>query len=91
MYGIWKQEGMKEVSEQQICDQKRQIDEKHWLEKLEMEIIKQKIEGQNTKNTEVTRVDQILTEEVYIELFGTEIDEETLDGDWNEMGLESTE
>ena len=28
-YRIWKQEGMKEVSEQQICDQRRQIEEKH--------------------------------------------------------------
>ena len=47
MHGIWKQEGMKEVREQQLCDQ-RQIEEKHWLEELEMETIKQKIEGQST-------------------------------------------
>ena len=44
---------MKEVREQQLCDQRRQIEEKHWLEKLEMETIKQKIEGQSTKDTEV--------------------------------------
>ena len=46
IHGIWKQEGMTEVREQQLCDKRRQIEEKHWLEKLEMETIKQKIEGQ---------------------------------------------
>ena len=49
MHGIWKQEGMKEVKE------------KHWLEELEMETIKQKIEGQYTKDTEVAPVVQIVT------------------------------
>ena len=47
MHGIWKQEGMKAVREQQLCHQRRQIEEKHWLEELEMETIKQKIEGQH--------------------------------------------
>ena len=46
------EEGMKEVREQQICDQRKQIEEKHWLEELEIETIKQKIEGQRTKYTE---------------------------------------
>ena len=31
------------------------------------------------------------TEEEYIELFGTESDDETFYGDWSEFGLESTE
>ena len=34
--------GMKEVTEQHVCDQRREIWEKHWLEELEMETIKQK-------------------------------------------------
>ena len=29
MHGIWKQKGMKEVMEQQLCDQRRQIEEKN--------------------------------------------------------------
>ena len=34
---------------------------------------------------------QIVTEEEYIELFGTESDDKTFYGDWSEIGLESTE
>ena len=60
MHGIWKQEGMKEVREQQLCDQRRQIEEKHWLEELEMETMKQKTEGQSNKDTEVAPVDKIV-------------------------------
>ena len=60
---------MKEVREQQLCDQRRQIEEKHWLEELEMETIKQKIKDRTPS------VVQIVTEEEYIELFGTESDE----------------
>ena len=71
---------MKEVREQQLFDQRRQIEEKHWLGELEMEMIKQKIEGQSTKDTEVALVVQIVTEEEYIELFGTESDDETFYG-----------
>ena len=41
---MWKQEGMKEVREQQLCNQRRQIEEKNWLKELEMETIKKKIE-----------------------------------------------
>ena len=54
-----------------------------------METIKQKIEGQSTKDTEVTPVVQLVTE--YIELFGTENDDETFDGKWSEVGLEREE
>ena len=42
-----------------------------------METSKQKIEGQSTKDTEVAPVVQIVPEEEYIELFGTECKEET--------------
>ena len=62
MHEIWKQEGMKEVRQQQLCDQRRQIEEKHRLEELEMEKIKQNIEGKSTKDTEVTPAVQIVTE-----------------------------
>ena len=55
-----------------------------------METIKQKIEGQSTKDTKVAPVVLIVTEEEYIELFGTESYDETFDGDWSEIGLEST-
>ena len=82
---------MKEVREQKLCDQRRQIEEKHWSEELQMETIKQKIDGQSTKDTEVAPVVQIVPEEEYIELFGTVSDDETFDGDWSEIGLESTE
>ena len=41
--------------------------------------------------TEVAPAVQIVTEEEYIELFGTESDDKTFDGDLNEFGLESTE
>ena len=34
---------------------------------------------------------QIVTEEEYIELFGTESDDKIFYGDWSEIGLESTE
>ena len=34
IHGIWKQEKMKEVREQQLCDERIQ---KHWLEELQME------------------------------------------------------
>ena len=34
---------------------------------------------------------QLVTEEEYIELFGTESDDETFYADWSEIGLESTE
>ena len=40
---------MKEVREQQLCDHRRQIEEKHRLEEIEMETIKQKIEGQSNQ------------------------------------------
>ena len=46
MYGIWKQEGMKEVREQQLCHLRRHIEDNHWLEEIAMETIKQKIEEQ---------------------------------------------
>ena len=49
------------------------------LEELEMETIKQKMEGQSTKDTEVALVVQIVTEEEYNELFGTERDDEIRD------------
>ena len=45
-----------------------------------MEKNKDKIEGQNTKDTEVAPVVQIVTDEEYIELFGTESDDETFYG-----------
>ena len=48
------------MGEQQLCDQRRQIEEKHWLEELEMKTIKQKIEGQSTEGTEVAPVVQII-------------------------------
>ena len=32
MHGIWKQEGMKEVRKEKLCDQRRKIKKKHWLE-----------------------------------------------------------
>ena len=66
MHGIWKQEGMKEVREQQLCGQRRQLEEKHLLEDLEMETIKQKIEEQSTKDTAVAPAVRIVTEEEYI-------------------------
>ena len=80
----WDMEGMKEMREQQLCDQRRQIEEKYWLEELEMETMKKKIEGQSNKDTEVAPVVQIVTEEEYIELFGTKSDDETFYGDLSE-------
>ena len=80
---------MKEVREQQLCDQRRQIEEKQWLEELEMETIKQKIEEQSTEDIEAAQVAQIVTEEGYVELFITE--SETFDGDLSEIVLENTE
>ena len=53
--------------EQQLCDQKRQIEEKHWLQELEMETIKQKVKGQSTKATEEAPAVKIVTKEEYIE------------------------
>ena len=91
MHGIWKQEGMKEVMEQQLCDQRRQIEEKHWLDEQEMETFKQKIEGRSTTVTDMVPVVQIETEEEYVELVGTESDDKTFYGDWSDIGLESTD
>ena len=56
-----------------------------------METIKQKIEGQSTKDTEVAPLVQMVTEEENIELFGTESDDEAFYGDWSEIGLERTD
>ena len=56
-----------------------------------METIKQKIEGQSTKDTEVALVVQIVSDEEYIELLGTESNDETFYGDCSEIGVESTE
>ena len=39
------------------------LQEKHWLGELEMETLKQKIEGQSTNDTEVAPVVQIVAEE----------------------------
>ena len=80
---------MKEVREQQLCDQRRQIEEKHWLEELEMKTIKQNIKGESTEDTEVAPVVEIVTEVEYIELFGIGRDDETFYGDWSEIWLES--
>ena len=52
---------------------------------------KLKIEGQSTKDTEVAPVVQIVTDEKYIELFGTKSDDKRFYGDWSEIGLESIE
>ena len=84
---------MKEVREQQLCDQQRRhIEEKHWFEELEMETIQQKIEGQSTKDTEVAPVVQIVTEEEYtLNCLEQKGNDKTFDGDWSEIRLESTE
>ena len=47
-----------------------------------METIKQKIERQSTNYTEVAPVVQTVTAEEYIELFGTESNDETFDEYW---------
>ena len=83
MHGIWKQEGMKEVT---ACDQRRQIEEKYWIEELEMETSKQKIERQSNKDTEMAPVIQIVTKQEYMELFGTESNDKTFDGDGDWSG-----
>lgn len=38
---------MRNITEQRLCDQRKQIQEKHWLEEVDMEIIKRKVEGVN--------------------------------------------
>ena len=53
-----------------------------------METIKEGIEGQRTKDTEVEPVVQILSEEEYIELFGIESDGDIFYGDWSEIWFE---
>ena len=57
MHELWK--GMKETRKQQLCYQRREIEEKHWLEEFETEMIKQKIEGERTKDTEMAPAVQI--------------------------------
>ena len=58
-----------------------------------METIKQKIEGQSSKDTEVVLAVQIVTEEEYIELFGAGAgsNDETFYGDWSGIQLEIAE
>ena len=49
------------------------------------------IEGQSANDREVAPLVKIIvTEEEYIDLVGTESDDKTVDGDWSEIGLEST-
>ena len=79
MHGIWNQEGMKEVREQEICDQRKTYRGEALLEELEMETIKQKIKGESTKDTEMAPALQMVTEEV--ELFGTK------SNDFTEIGV----
>ena len=47
MHEIWKVKNMRKITEQRLCDQRKQIQEKHWLEELEMEMIKRKVKGVN--------------------------------------------
>ena len=87
MHQIWKEKGMKEVTEQRLCDQRKQIDEKRWLEKLEIEAIKRKIDTTNSdKETEI----QTITEEKYVELFGISSDEEEFLG-FEDVTMEENE
>ena len=46
MHELWEKEVMKEMREQQLCDQTSQIEEKDWLEELELKAIRRKIEGE---------------------------------------------
>ena len=66
MNEIWKQQGMKEVKEQQLCDQRRQIEEKYFRRLKNRAPRIQKWHQQSVL---------IVTEEKYIELFGTECDD----------------
>ena len=52
-----------------------------------MERIKQKIQGENNKNTDITPAVKIISGEEYTELFGTESDDESIYGDWSEIVL----
>ena len=66
------------MREQQLCYQRRQIEEKHWLEEIEMETIKQKIGEQSTMYTEDAPAVKIVTEEEYI--WNRKSDDETFYG-----------
>ena len=53
MHAIWKEKNMKKVTEQQLCDQRKLIENKQWLEALEMELIKRNIEDTDKREKEI--------------------------------------
>ena len=48
MFRVWQEIGLFESTEQRICDQARAIRKNGWLSELEIEVIKRKINQEET-------------------------------------------
>ena len=53
MFRVWQEIGLFESTEQRICDQARAIRKNGWLSELEIEVIKRKINQEETGDTNV--------------------------------------
>ena len=63
MYRVWQEIGLFESTEQRICDQARAIRKNGWLSELEIEVIKRKINQEETGDTNVQRLEDATTDE----------------------------
>ena len=63
MFRVWQEIGLFESTEQRICDQARAIRKNGWLSELEIEVIKRKINQEETGDTNVQGLGDATTDE----------------------------
>ena len=63
MFRVWQEIGLFESTEQRICDQARAIRKNGWLSELEIEVIKRKINQEETGDTNVQGLGGATTDE----------------------------
>ena len=93
MISIWDDMGMHSISEQRLADQVNQIKKKKWLEDLEMEEIKRRVEGENEPSEDI--VPSSDTQECGEVGEGSEEDRFFIDpaseAEWNELSASPSE
>ena len=63
MFRVWQEIGLFESTEQRICDQTRAIHKKGWLSELEIEVIKRKINQEETGDSNIQGLGDATTNE----------------------------
>ena len=63
MFRVWQEIGLFESTEQRICDQARAISKNGWLSELEIEVIKRKINQEETGDTNIQGLGDATTDE----------------------------